>query len=138
MPLGTLREAAAYPKASKNDGLTEKYFELLNLSYLIKHLDEENSWSSILSLGEQQRVAFVRALLIKPDLLFLDEATSALDEVLESRAYDLIKQELPNSIIISVGHRSSLIKRHDFLLKPQDNLQWQSFKSENDKSVEEL
>ncbi len=138
LPLGTLREAAAYPKASKNDGLTEKYFELLNLSYLIKHLDEENSWSSILSLGEQQRVAFVRALLIKPDLLFLDEATSALDEVLESRAYDLIKQELPNSIIISVGHRSSLIKRHDFLLKPQDNLQWQSFKSENDKSVEEL
>jgi putative ATP-binding cassette transporter len=120
LPQGTLREAAAYPHVAEEQGLTEKYFKLLNLEHLIAHLDEENTWSQILSLGEQQRIAFVRALLIKPEILFLDEATSALDELLESRAYDLIKAEIPQCIMISVGHRSSLIKRHDLMLSPHE------------------
>ena len=58
----------------------------------------------------------MRALLLKPKLLFLDEATSALDENSENIAYSLIKEELKNSIIVSVGHRSSLIAKHDFAL----------------------
>lgn len=124
LPQGTLREAASYPASVEKDHLSERYFKLLNLEYLIPHLDEENNWSQILSLGEQQRVAFVRALLYMPQILFLDEATSALDENLEGKAYDLIKSELKDSIIISVGHRSTLISRHDLMLKAGDNFSW--------------
>ncbi|MDO5351429.1 MAG: ABC transporter ATP-binding protein/permease [Succinatimonas sp.] len=124
LPQGTLREAASYPASVEKEALTEKYFKLLNLEHLIPHLDEENTWSQILSLGEQQRVAFVRALIIRPQILFLDEATSALDEALESKAYDLIKGELKDCIIISVGHRSSLISRHDVMLRADNNFTW--------------
>lgn len=124
LPQGTLREAASYPASAETEHLSERYFKLLNLEHLIPHLDEENNWSQILSLGEQQRVAFVRALIYKPQILFLDEATSALDENLESKAYDLIKAELKDSIIISVGHRSTLISRHDLMLKAGDNFSW--------------
>ena len=116
LPQGTLREAAGYPKAPESQGLTEKYFKALNLDHLIPLLDKEDIWSHILSLGEQQRVAFVRALLLKPKLLFLDEASSALDERSENIAYSLLKEELKDSIIVSVGHRSSLIAKHDFSL----------------------
>ena len=120
LPQGTLREAAGYPKAPETQGLTEKYFKALNLEHLLPLLDKEDIWSHILSLGEQQRVAFVRALLLKPKLLFLDEASSALDERSENIAYSLIKEELKDSIIVSVGHRSSLIAKHDFALSCVD------------------
>ena len=79
----------------------------------------------MLSLGEQQRIAIIRALLLKPDLLIMDEASSALDEAIETTAYNLIKQELSNSIILSVGHRSSLIKMHDLILLSKGSGKWQ-------------
>ena len=78
----------------------------VGLSHLAECLDIEENWSQILSVGEQQRVAFARALLLKPDVLFMDEASSALDENLENILYTRITRELKNSIIISVGHRS--------------------------------
>ena len=75
-------------------------------------LDREDVWSQRLSGGEQQRVAIARALLEKPDWLFLDESTSALDEKLEAELYRMLKQQLPKTTIVTIGHRSSLAAFH--------------------------
>lgn len=119
LPQGTLRQAACYPHASDNSGLVECYFEKLGLSHLLESLDIEDNYSTMLSLGEQQRIAIIRALIIKPKLLIMDEASSALDESNEDLAYNLIKENLKTSIVLSVGHRSSLIKKHDLILSSQ-------------------
>ncbi|MGN0902839.1 MAG: ATP-binding cassette domain-containing protein, partial [Succinivibrio sp.] len=116
LPLGTLRQAVYYPDSQRNDSLAEHYLNLLGLSYLIESLDRTDNWSNMLSLGEQQRIAIIRALILKPDLLFMDEASSALDERIEKTAYTLLRSELKDSLIISVGHRSSLIAMHDKVL----------------------
>ena len=116
LPQGTLRLAASYPSAPETEGQTEHYFKLLGLEHLIPHLDEVDIWSHILSLGEQQRVAVVRALINKPQILFLDEASSAMDELTEKKAYELLRQELPDTMIISVGHRSTLLQQHELVL----------------------
>ena len=121
LPQGTLRQAAYYPAAvpqadEASAQRLEHYFKLVGLEHLIAHLDETDIWSHILSLGEQQRVAVVRALLNRPAILFLDEATSAMDEQNEAFVYDLLKQELSATIMISVGHRSTLIAKHDQVL----------------------
>ena len=86
---------------------------LVDLPELADRLDTTDDWSRILSLGEQQRIAFARVVLLRPDWVFLDEATSALDEARESRLYDLLKEELPDAGIVSVAHRTSLFARHD-------------------------
>ncbi|HAR80215.1 MAG TPA: ABC transporter ATP-binding protein [Succinivibrionaceae bacterium] len=126
LPQGTLREAAGYPDAAEHSGLTEKFFKELGLEHLIDKLDEEDIWSQMLSLGEQQRIAFVRALIIKPKVLFLDEATSALDEKSEQKAYALVQEYLKDSIVVSVGHRSSLIRQHTHsLTKNDEGVQWE-------------
>lgn len=119
LPLGTLKEAVCYPGDLVDDDIVINYLDKLGLSHLALSLDKQDNWSSILSLGEQQRIAIIRALLIKPNILFMDEASSALDEQIEQTAYQLIKSELKNSILMSVGHRSSLIKMHDFVLTSQ-------------------
>jgi putative ATP-binding cassette transporter len=75
-------------------------------------LDRIDNWSHILSLGEQQRIAFARMLLTQPDWLFLDEATSALDEPTERQLYRLLREKLPNTAIISIGHRNTLHSFH--------------------------
>lgn len=120
LPQGSLRTAAAYPSEQEKEGLTEEFLRKLGLAHLIEHLDEVDTWSHILSLGEQQRVAIVRALLNRPDVLFLDEATSAMDEITESMTYEILRQNLPDTIIISVGHRSTLIAHHDFVMSYQN------------------
>lgn len=121
LPQGSLRLAASYPSVPETEGKTEMYFKLLGLEHLIAHLDEVDTWNHILSLGEQQRVAIVRALLNKPDILFLDEASSAMDEKSESLVYDVLKQELKDTVIVSVGHRSTLIDKHDRVLTYTQN-----------------
>ena len=78
-----------------------------------------------MSLGEQQRIAFARILLVKPDVLFLDEATSALDEQSEAMLYRLLRTQLPQTIMVSVGHRSTLHPFHEKKLLWQENGQWQ-------------
>lgn len=125
LPQGSLFDAACYPDEKQDESKVAKLFEELRLDYLLKDLHREDNWSSMLSLGEQQRIAIIRALLLKPDLLIMDEASSALDEAIETTAYNLIKQELSNSIILSVGHRSSLIKMHDLILLSKGSGKWQ-------------
>jgi putative ATP-binding cassette transporter len=87
--------------------------DLCQLPQLKNRLEEIAPWSHMLSLGEQQRIAFLRALITKPDVIFLDEASSALDEAAECYFYKLLRQRLPAALIFSVGHRSTLQALHD-------------------------
>jgi putative ATP-binding cassette transporter len=79
----------------------------------VDRLDEERAWAQTLSMGEQQRVAVARALLAKPDWLFLDEATAALDEPTEEAIYRMLMERLPDTTVVSIGHRSTLVGFHD-------------------------
>ncbi len=116
LPLGTLRRALIYPSAEKSappDDKLKRTLQLVDLPALTEKLDAAEDWSRILSLGEQQRLAFARVILSAPDYIFLDEATSALDEPREIEMYELLREELPKVTIVSVGHRSTLFKLHD-------------------------
>ncbi len=127
LPLGTLRRALIYPAAELNAPSDEKLKETLrqvDLPNLTDKLGAVDDWSRILSVGEQQRLAFARVLLTAPDYIFLDEATSALDEPREIEMYELIKDELPNTTIISVGHRSTLFQIHDTELNLNGRGDW--------------
>ena len=114
LPLGSLRRALAYPRTTA--GTDEELAAALRdvgLDRLVGDLDRIDDWSRILSLGEQQRLAFARVLLVKPQWVFLDEATSALDEPREQEMYELLKKRLPGLSIVSVGHRSTLFAQHE-------------------------
>ncbi|MBQ6296610.1 MAG: ABC transporter ATP-binding protein/permease [Selenomonadaceae bacterium] len=116
LPLGTLRKALIYPTAESDsppDDKLKKILQLVELPALADKLDVADDWSRILSLGEQQRLAFARVLLSEPDYIFLDEATSALDEPREIEMYNLLREKLPKVTVVSVGHRSTLFKLHD-------------------------
>ncbi len=115
LPLGSLRRAIYYPQPvpeNIDDNLTG-LLERFGLQNLAGQLDAVDDWSRILSLGEQQRLAFIRILLLRPDIVFLDESTSALDEPREAQAYEILHQLLPQMAVVSVGHRSSLLNCHD-------------------------
>ena len=116
LPLGSLRRALIYPSAEKEsppDDKLKKVLAQVDLPNLSDKLDAQDDWSRILSLGEQQRLAFARVLLFAPDFIFLDEATSALDEPRELEMYNTLRKVLPQVTIVSVGHRSTLLKMHD-------------------------
>ncbi|MCC3703780.1 ABC transporter ATP-binding protein/permease [Rouxiella badensis] len=116
IPIGSLREALTYPEESSLEYTDERLCEVLewcNLSYLQPVLDHYSNWSQRLSPGEQQRLAFARAMLIKPEILYLDEATSALDDETEQRMYSLLLEKLPQTTVLSVAHRNSVAKYHE-------------------------
>jgi len=92
---------------------------------LAARLDEERDWAKVLSPGEQQRVAFARVLLAKPQAVFLDEATSALDEGLEFALYQLLRTELPECVVVSVSHRPTVEQHHDHLLELLGEGRWE-------------
>jgi putative ATP-binding cassette transporter len=110
LPLGDLRGAVAYPGLAQpeDDARLADALRLVNLVHLAGRLDEVADWSRMLSIGEQQRVAFARVLYNRPAIVFLDEATSATDEGLEHALYSLLREALPSCMLVSVGHRSTL------------------------------
>jgi putative ATP-binding cassette transporter len=114
IPIGSLASAVAYPSESSAYPRAEMKAALdaARLAPFKNRLDEENNWGQRLSGGEQQRVAVARAILAKPDWLFMDEATSALDEKLEEEIYRMLAERLPNTTIVSIGHRSTLEAFH--------------------------
>lgn len=119
LPLGTLRQAIYYPQNVPENDSTDlgSYLKDFGLADLTSRLDDVDDWSRILSLGEQQRIAFIRILLFKPQMVFLDESTSAMDEDMEAHSYDTLKAQLPEMSVVSVGHRSTLLSRHNTILR---------------------
>ena len=114
-PTGSLRGAVEYPgqgrdvyrqpdqQCDRSGGITQAR---------VAASSEEGHWNRTLSLGEQQRLGLVRALLQTPNYLFLDEATASLDEPSEAALYRLLEEKLPQTTIISIGHRSTLDAFH--------------------------
>jgi vitamin B12/bleomycin/antimicrobial peptide transport system ATP-binding/permease protein len=114
-PVGTLRAAIAYPQSENAypDEEVRSALEAAMLPDFVGRLEESDNWTQRLSGGEQQRVAIARALLVKPDWLFLDEATSALDEGCEADLYAMLRRRLPETTVVSIGHRSTLSAFHE-------------------------
>lgn len=128
MIIGTLREQLIYPSLEKE--ITEEELQnILNLVNLPNLGDKfggfevEKDWGEVLSLGEQQRVAFARVLINQPKYAILDEATSALDAKNEANLYQHLLET--NTTFISVGHRESLKTYHQILLRISDDKSWQ-------------
>ena len=119
LTIGSLREQLSYPSepGAFSDEDVKEALSDCKLDNLAGRLDEEQNWAQLLSGGEQQRIAFARSLLQKPDWLFMDESSSAIDEGSEAELYSLVKARLPGSSIISIGHRRSLRALHEFRLE---------------------
>jgi len=115
LPLGDLRAVTSYPspEGAVDDELVQGALLKVALPHLIIRINEVKDWAKVLSVGEQQRIAFARILLNKPKAVFLDESTSAMDEGLELMLYRLIRDELPDTIVVSVSHRDTVDQHHD-------------------------
>ncbi|HVJ11612.1 MAG TPA: ATP-binding cassette domain-containing protein, partial [Burkholderiales bacterium] len=115
LPIGSLKRAVSYPddpaKFSDHDVL--QALDAVGLPHLKERLERSENWAQLLSGGEQQRLAFARALLYRPDWLFLDEATASLPDADQDRLYRLVKERLPDATLISIGHREALATHHD-------------------------
>ncbi|MDP3417801.1 ABC transporter ATP-binding protein/permease [Falsiroseomonas sp.] len=114
LPLGSLRRAVCYPLDATEvpDADVRAALEAVGLVRLLDRLDVEDVWDRRLSGGEQQRLAFARALLVRPDFLFLDEATASLDPAAEAAMYRLVTQRLPQAGILSIAHRPAVAAFH--------------------------
>jgi putative ATP-binding cassette transporter len=113
-PLGTLRQALTYPTLAEHvdDTVLREAMAAAGLSHLADRLDEEAEWGTVLSGGEQQRVAFARALIARPAVLLLDEAVTTLEESDGAELYRMITKHLPDTIVISIGRPAALSAQH--------------------------
>ena len=126
--LGTLREQLLYPNTNRRmtDAQLKEVLQQVNLQNLlsrVKGFDTEVPWENILSLGEQQRLAFARLLVTHPRFTILDEATSALDLKNEGSLYQQL--QATKATFISVGHRESLFDYHQWVLELSQDSSWQ-------------
>jgi putative ATP-binding cassette transporter len=113
-PLGTLRQALTYPALAEavDDTTLREAMAAAGLGHLSARLDEEAEWGTVLSGGEQQRVAFARALIARPAVLLLDEAVTTLEEGDGAELYHMVAQRLPGTIVISIGRPALLSAQH--------------------------
>ena len=114
LPIGALKHAACYPAdaAQIADDTVREALREVGLPQLAEDLAREENWAQLLSGGEQQRLAFARVLLNRPDWLFMDEATASLPEDVQGALYRLVAQRLPQATLVSIGHRASLAEFH--------------------------
>jgi len=114
LPIGTLKHAACYPQdaASVTDAAVREALSAAGLGQLAQDLAREENWAQLLSGGEQQRLAIARALVYRPDWLFMDEPTAALPDDAQAALYALLKERLPATTLISIGHREALAAFH--------------------------
>ncbi|NIE77663.1 ABC transporter ATP-binding protein/permease [Pantoea sp. Ap-967] len=126
LPLGDLRTAIAYPADGKpeDEARMQQVLRQVNLAHLAERLAVSGDWASILSVGEQQRLAFARVLFNRPQVVFLDESTSAMDEGLEHAMYALLRREMADTLLVSVGHRSTLGDFHTHRLEVDGQGGW--------------
>jgi putative ATP-binding cassette transporter len=126
LPLGDLRAATSYPspEGAVDDELVQGALLKVALPHLIIRINEVKDWAKVLSVGEQQRIAFARILLNKPRAVFLDESTSAMDEGLELMLYRLIRDELPDTLVVSVSHRDTVDQHHSRQLELLGDGDW--------------
>src|SRR5262249_18425177 len=127
MVLGSLRAQLLYPAMpySMSEAALRQVLEQVNLAELpdrVGGLDVELDWADVLSLGEQQRLAFARLLLTKPQYAMMDEATSALDVHNEERLYRLL--QAAEITYVSVGHRPSVVQYHQYVLELAGEGRW--------------
>ena len=134
MLLGSLRSQLLYPQQDREieDEELLQLLERVNLPDIAARfggLDADLDWAKVLSVGEQQRVAFARVLLAAPLYAILDEATSALDIANEDSLY----QQLAGSAttLVSVGHRLSILKYHQQVLELDGNGGWQLYAADD-------
>ncbi len=133
MLLGNLREQLIYPnlRSHISDDEIQEALQLVNLEGLPERLggmEIVKDWPSVLSLGEQQRLAFARILLSQPKYVMLDEATSALDVKNERQLYELLRSL--DLVYISVGHRPSLLDYHQVVLELGTQTGWRLWSAE--------
>lgn len=132
MILGSLREQLCYPHASRvSDVKLLAILRMVNLEDLVERVgsfDAEAKWEDLLSLGEQQRIAFARLLLNHPAYAFVDEAISALDPVNEELIYNCLASARIN--VVSVGDRLRLLKYHHRVLELLGGGRWRIGASE--------
>ncbi|MBW4428105.1 MAG: ATP-binding cassette domain-containing protein [Nostoc desertorum CM1-VF14] len=126
--LGTLREQLLYPNTNRqvSDAELKEVLQQVNLQNLLSRVDgfdTEVPWENILSIGEQQRLAFARLLVTHPSFTILDEATSALDLKNEGSLYQQLQST--KTTFISVGHRESLFDYHQWVLELSQDSSWQ-------------
>jgi len=114
LPIGALKRAVCYPDdpALHSDDSVGTALAQVGLGHFAAELERSENWAQVLSGGEQQRLAFARALLTRPDWLFLDEATASLPEADQDRLYRLLRDELKRTTFVSIGHRESLGAYH--------------------------
>jgi len=114
LPVGPLKHAVCYPAdaGAFQDSDVSEALRAVSLAHLAEELARSENWAQLLSGGEQQRLAFARALLNKPDWLFLDEATASLPEDAQASLYGLLRERLPGTTVVSIGHRASLAEFH--------------------------
>jgi putative ATP-binding cassette transporter len=114
LPIGSLKHVVCYPADEEriSDDQARDALRAVGLERFADHLAQVDNWALVLSGGEQQRLAFARALLNKPDWLFLDEATASLPDDAQHELYELLRARLPQTTIVSIGHRESLAQFH--------------------------
>ena len=126
---GNLRDQLLYPYTEEalSDDEILAVADKVNLADVLDRVDSDldraMDWTNVLSIGEQQRVAFARLFLRNPKFAFLDEATSALDEDNQERLYQMLKESRIG--FISVGHRTTLTKYHDRVLQLDRSGRWE-------------
>ena len=139
MILGTLRSQLLYPIIDRDmsDEELREVLKRVNLPDILDvcgGFDEELDFAKVLSVGEQQRLAVARVLLTKPDYAVLDEATSALDVENEERLY--VQLNATSSTVVSVAHRSSLLKYHKHVLEVVGDGSWRLRQAKDYTSIE--
>jgi len=114
LPIGTLKYATCYPGADAgiSDDAVREALAAVGLAQFAADLARNENWAQLLSGGEQQRLAIARALINRPDWLFMDEPTAALPDDAQAALYRLLKEKLPATTLVSIGHRDAVAEFH--------------------------
>lgn len=116
LPIDSLRNIITYPSCNVDNSAIEKLLPLFNLAHLLPSLDVSQDWSMALSLGEQQRIGFIRILLCRPKWIIMDEPTSSLDDLSSNICFDMLRDHLPEAGVITVSHSENLKAYHDKII----------------------